>query len=236
MSKKTFTDKILLLLAFWVTSIIKKQMNMRIFMIVPLFLTFLSMSSAQVSLAPELGVYYRPFTLGGINSYRDIREPEMYLGLLGEVKLTQKLFLQTRVSYIFKNNHSISMDIVTPPEFNGSKLYQEEMNFDILILYKLFNKLKIGVGHGFGHKLGTYYISDFVSYKETNYLNSSYLNYLSINMNYMIGNFGIVARYHHIYKPEDFRSYLMEFQNEHNAFSFGVYYKFFGGKNGSKKR
>lgn len=209
---------------------------MRIFIIVPLFLTFLSMSSAQVSLAPEWGVYYRPFTLGGVNSFRDVRESEMYVGLLGEVKLTQKIFMQTRVSYIFKNNYSVTTDLVALPEYRGSTLYHEEMNFDLWLLYNIFNNFKLGLGHGFAHKLGTHIVGDQTHFTFTHYLKTPILNYLAFNLDYSIGRLGFMARYHYIYKPEFFDSSFIRFFEEKNAFSVGVYYKFFGGKDGSKKR
>ncbi len=206
------------------------------FVTLSIMLLFTCEIKSQITVSPEIGIYYRPHTLMGIRIPKDVREPELLIGISGDVKISSEFFVKSRISYIFKNNNSITSERGVTWEYIGMTLNNEEMNIDLSILYEFYRNAKVGIGYGMAHKLNTYVIGEFENFKRTNYLYTPYLNYFTFSLDYNIGRWGIMGRYNYIHKPEAFQSYFLEFKNEKNAYTLSVYYQLFGKSNQKSKK
>jgi hypothetical protein len=120
---------------------------------ITLFILLNGFIHAQVSLAPEVGMNYRSYTLLGANSELEHKWPEPYLGISGGVDLLKWIQLQSKVSYQLRKQNVLTTDLTFNPQYIGTAYVNREISIDFHLLFKLFKGLKLGGGWGVFHKL-----------------------------------------------------------------------------------
>ena len=206
-------------------------MNRTILLI--LLLWFSYFSNAQIVIAPEAGIYYRPYLFRGKSNSVEQNKLDYYVGLMGEVKLMRKLYGQTRVSYIFRQSTKAAMEFTHLPDFEEGLYINKEMTFNVDLLFEPIQNTKIGLGIGMIHKLGSQVEEKFY-YKNpvTSYFNSSVLYNMSVSANQNFGRFGMNIRCFYLFKTEDLASSYI-WVNHSNPFgvTLGFNYRLFGHNN-----
>lgn len=115
-----------------------------------LIIFFFSTSSvkSQITISPEIGISYLPFTLypqfGG--SFRNINSNEvnLLLGISAQMRLYEKWDAKLRISYTNRNDVEwIEYSNTTDPYFEWK---HQDLNIDLNLRYNLYKNLSIGVG------------------------------------------------------------------------------------------
>ncbi len=187
---------------------------------------------SQVNVSPEIGFNYRPYTLHGWNSDLKNNKIELAIAMTGELKLNKLLFMQTRIGYIFRNNHVLTRELTFNPEYLGAKFVNQDLMLNISILYNLTKQFQIGIGGGFYHKLNSRVIGLYKSMM----VEESLTRYILPNSNILIGyNFSLLNLYmnfHYYPIKESFNSvHLRGIDNSDYGISLGISYDVFSKKN-----
>ena len=121
---------------------------------ITILLLFLSINnlSSQVTISPELGVSYMPFTLYGANTKNVSNRIGALIGLSAKLQIQQKWFINTRISYSNRENIKWS-DLCTCPGYLYSEFRHWDMNIDFSLMAS-WNSFSFGIGPSFTKKIG----------------------------------------------------------------------------------
>jgi len=199
-----------------------------------LFLTLFLLTDplmSQIVIAPEVGIYHRPYLFKVISNGVQQEKMDYYLGIMGEVRLMPKLYAQSRINYVFRHNTE-SGDVRTfDPWLKDAKLTNKEMNLSVDILYEPIKKSKIGIGLVMINKLNSHVQENF--YNEPSvikYFNPSIYYAASVVISHNWGRIGISGRYINLFKSEYIDTKNLGIKNDRSGFSVGLNYRLFGYK------
>ena len=103
------------------------------------------MSIAQITVSPEVGVSYQPFTLYGANTINKSQRLDLLIGLSAQLPFHKNWYLNTRISY--SNREDIKwMDLCTCPLYEYSQFKHSDLNIDFAFMFEKANWLKMGGG------------------------------------------------------------------------------------------
>ena len=205
----------------------------QLFLLSFVYIIYTSNIFSQVSIYPEIGLNYRPYTLTYEDKYNH-RTPEPYVNIVGEVKLNSKLVLNTKIGYVFRQKNSKVFLHCGIGACYYEKFINRDMPFSLSIMYPITRNIRMGLGGGVYYKLNAHYVaesygrdfSDILSYTENFLYNSQIL------LDYQYKDFKFIATYYYLFNDAENGSYS-RLINGNNAVSFGVGYQLFKGK--SKK-
>lgn len=195
------------------------------------FLVFFNIISinlfCQVIISPEIGYNYRPYVLHvSSNIYSEVKHvsPEFYTAVKGDIGLSNKLYLQTKVGYIFRKKNSVPYIAFDPsPDIT---FFNQDLFLDIGILYSITNKIKVGLGGGFYHKLNSHTYNNPDNRNHVYDLNRKFLYNTHFQLVYRLyKNLSIMTMYQYLFDTElPPHIGLMILDGGHHAFSIGVSY------------
>ncbi|HRK80019.1 MAG TPA: hypothetical protein PLZ12_01160 [Saprospiraceae bacterium] len=98
----------------------------------------------QVTVSPEIGISYLPVTIYGANSIAQSNRIDYLFGISGNLMLSEKWNINTRVSYIRREtlkwtDHSFKQDYINELKYN-------DLNIDFSVNYKITKTFHIGAG------------------------------------------------------------------------------------------
>lgn len=166
------------------------------------FLVLLCFSSlkltSQITLSPELGVSYLPFTLYGANTENKSNRIDALIGISAQVPIQNRWFVNTRIS--FSNRQNIKWtDLCTCPGYLYNEFKHSDFNFDFSIMAKM-DAYSFGIGPSFTKKIGVLKtIND--EFEEQNTTTSASNDMLGLIGRFSIDvykNFGVVLTYNRI--------------------------------------
>ena len=203
----------------------------KIVLILTLFLLTDPLMS-QIVIAPEAGIYHRPYFFRVVSNGVEQEKMDYYVGLMGEVRLMPKLYAQSRINYVFRHNTETG-DVwwCFIPSIKDAKLTNKEMNLSVDILYEPIKKSKIGIGLVMIHKLNSHVQENF--YFEPSvikYFNPSIYYAASVVISHNWGRIGISGRYINLFKSEYIDTKNLGIKNDRSGFSVGLNYRLFGYK------
>lgn len=203
------------------------KVKYKIFFIVILFF-YCHYLRCQVKFLPEIGINYRPYTLLGANSELKHYHAEFYIAGIGELHLTQKVLLQTKIGYIFRSNQFLTTDITFNPQYVGAKYINQDLILNISLLYSLNKQFQIGIGVGIFHKLN----SRIIGIYEKMRIEESLVQYILPNTNilfeYNFSLFNMQMNINYYLVKESFNSvHLRGIDNSVYGVSLGISYDVF---------
>ncbi len=202
----------------------------KIVLILTLFLLTDPLMS-QIVIAPEVGIYHRPYFFRVVSNGVEQEKMDYYVGLMGEVRLMPKLYAQSRINYVFRHNTESGLIWTFDPSFKDAKLTNKEMDLSVEIMYEPIKKSKIGIGLVMIHKLNSHVQENF--YYEPSvikYFNPSIYYAASVVISHNWGRIGIIGRYINLFKSENIDSNDSRVMNDRSGFSVGISYSLFGYK------
>ncbi|HMR86738.1 MAG TPA: hypothetical protein PKD51_01220 [Saprospiraceae bacterium] len=204
-------------------------MNRTILLI--LLLWFSYFSNAQIVIAPEAGIYYRPYRWNVQSNGVIQKKIEFYIGMMGEVKLMPKIYAQTRMTYVFKDRVESGEVRTFPIDLQNASLTNKELTFNVDVLYEPIKNSKIGLGLGMIHKLSSQVEENFY-YKDSriSYFSPNILYNASVVVNHNWGRFGLNFRYFYLFKSEYIDTYYSAIINDKSGITMGFNYKLLGYK------
>ncbi len=187
---------------------------------------------SQVSLSPEVGLNYRPYNFPGFiyNPYYH-KQPEPYISIMGELMLTPKTFIQSRIGYIFRKDIELSGQSSWDKTYLGMKYINNDMNCSITVLSSVYHNFRLGLGAGFVYKLNSS-LADVYTDGNWDIPIQSYLYNAHVRADYKIKDIYVVAAYEFFFNKE-LRVESIRMEKGNYAVSLGVGYQLFKGK--SKK-
>jgi len=194
-----------------------------------LFLGFSYNTNAQITLSPEGGIYYRPYLWNVQSNGVEQKKIEFYVGVVGEAKLMPRLYTQTRMAYIFKNNAESGLVRNIFPDLKNASLSNKELTFNVDVLYEPVKNSKIGLGIGMIHKLNSQVQENFFNRDILiKYFSPSLLYSMSVVVNHDWGRFGLNFRYFYLFKSEYINSNYSGILNDKSGITMGFSYKLLG--------
>jgi len=103
------------------------------------------MSIAQITVSPEVGVSYLPFTLNGANTVNESKRIDALFGMSAQLPVHKKWYIDTRISYTNRKNIKWT-DLCTCPGYEYSQYKHSDLNLDFDIMFKKADWFKIGMG------------------------------------------------------------------------------------------
>ncbi len=143
---------------------------------------------SQVTISPELGISYLPFTLRGGNSQQKSNRIDFLIGVSGQLPIQEKWYINTRLSYV--NREDIKLfDLTLNPDYLGHIYKHNDLNFDINNNYKFFENLHLGLGLSIIRKINSsievkYETMDDMVFNEDQFLYGTNINAI-FNTNYI---------------------------------------------------
>lgn len=114
--------------------------------------------NAQVNIGVELGASYAPFNLYAATVANSSNRIDYLYGINGQVYLSERILLNTRVSYINREDFRWE-ETCTCPDYRYSAYSQNDINLDLSAMYKLYNKINISFGWSTLKKVNTEYVN-----------------------------------------------------------------------------
>lgn len=182
-------------------------------------------SFGQITLSPEIGFSYLPFTLYGANTENISNRIDLSFGVSAQLPLAKKWYVNTRISYSNREDMKWT-DLCLCPGYLYSEFVHSDLNFDFTMM-RVYKRLSIGLGPSFTRK--------FIKYNsiELNPNNSSFStgsqNIFGINsrLSYLMYDFIILSvSFNHIVSKIEF--YYEP--NGRNRFDLTLAYRFKGRK------
>ncbi len=205
-------------------------MKRLLFLMVTLFWLVPEGGMAQISILPEIGISYLPFTLHGSNTVNESNRIDGLFGLSAQLPIHEKWYFNTRISYANRENMKWS-DLCFCPGFLYHKYIHSDINFDFTFMLNL-GKLSLGldpsITRKFGELISVYKLPENVRmlsgsgniFAINSRLSISTINNLYINISYN----RILTNLYGIYSPDG-----------QNRLDLTLSYHLFGGDKGKKR-
>ena len=202
-------------------------MHRIIFVIVIFFCTF--SISAQIIIAPELGVYSRLYTFQALSNGMSQNKIEYFAGIMGEVRIFPKLYTQARLAYVWKHDIDSKLVLTTPPDLDYAILYNQELTFNVDLLYEPIKRVKVGAGIGLINKLDSYLFEKYIRREsENSYFSNNNLYTASFVIDYSWKRIGVAARLFYLITEEQLDSPVARVWENNRGFTVGLNYKLIG--------
>lgn len=202
---------------------------MKRFTILSIFFLCYSGIKSQITIGPEAGLYYRPYGFRVVSNYRKQKKLEYYVGIMGEVNLSTRLYAITRLAYIFRNGVESGRVITFNPDLKDATLTNKEMTLNLDVLYELVKNSKVGLGLGMIHKLNAQVQENFYhSDSQIKYFTPGAYYNMSLLFNQNWGRFGLTARYFYMFTSENIDSNNSRVMDDKSGFTLGFNYKLLG--------
>ena len=102
-------------------------------------------ANSQVTLSPEIGISYLPFTLYGANNMKESNRMDYVFGISSQFQIHKKWFVNSKISYVDREDIKWH-DLCFCPEFFYDELRHYDINLDFSLMKTLGSKIKLGVG------------------------------------------------------------------------------------------
>ena len=102
-------------------------------------------ANSQVTLSPEIGISYLPFTLYGANIKKQSNRMDYVFGISSQVQIHKKWLVISKISYVDREDIKWH-DLCTCPEFFYDELRHYDINLDFSLMKTLGSKIKLGIG------------------------------------------------------------------------------------------
>lgn len=150
-----------------------------------LLFMFINSLSSQVTLSPELGISYAPYRLINYNSEVHQHKLDFLVGISGSIPFTPKVFLQTRIQLILRQNAEYhGSDLGFNPKYKGYTFSKNELNISFTGYHKVSNQVSIGMGIGFIYDLKSEIIADYTDFKEMENVQNKFLPFGNVSLQY----------------------------------------------------
>ncbi len=202
----------------------------QLFLLSFLYILCTSNVFSQISISPEVGLNYRPYNLVDFNAHYH-KQAEPYISIMGELMLTPKTFIQTRIGYIFRKDIELRGQSSWDKTYLGMKYINNDMNCSIAVLSSVYQSFRLGFGAGFVYKLNSSLVSVYTDGNREITI-QSYLYNAHVRADYKIKDIYVVAAYEFFFNRE-MRVESIRMKKGNYAVSLGVGYQLFKGK--SKK-
>lgn len=101
--------------------------------------------NSQVTLSPEIGISYLPFTLYGANAMKQSNRMDYVFGISSQVQIHKKWFVNSKISYVDREDIKWH-DLCTCGEFFYDELRHYDINLDFSLMKTIGSKIKLGIG------------------------------------------------------------------------------------------
>lgn len=165
----------------------------------------------QVSIIPELGVSYAPFTLYGANITNTSNRLDYLFGINGRFNVNERLLMNTRLSYVDRENFKWT-ELCICPGYLYSAYEQQDLNLDFNILFSYKQLLNAGLGASIVKKINTSFISKNIDSEDIRDLSNFYYGMNGV-LEVEYRKFHLKIMYVRRFKPDDLVFYLTEGQN-----------------------
>jgi len=102
-------------------------------------------ASSQVTLSPEIGISYLPFTLYGANAMKQSNRMDYVFGISSQFPIHKKWFVNSRISYVDREDIKWH-DLCSCGEFFYKELRHYDINLDFSLMKTIGSKIKLGIG------------------------------------------------------------------------------------------
>ena len=116
---------------------------------------------SQITISPEVGISYLPFTVYGANSMASSNRLDYLVGLSGAFDIHKKWYAEMRMSYSQREDVRW-MDLCTCPGYLYGELVHSDLNIDLGINYRLTRFIHFGVGFMAIRKINSHFGSKYV--------------------------------------------------------------------------
>lgn len=194
-----------------------------------IILFYVTNVNSQIAIGPEAGLYYRPYLFRVVSNGVRKKNIDYSIGIMGEVNLGKKLYAQTRIAYIFRDEAESGWIRTFKPDMKDAIMINKEMTLNVDVLYEPVKKTKVGLGVGMIHKLNAHVIQNFYySDPQVKYFSPSAYYNMSLLFNQNLGRFGVTARYFFLFNSENIESTNSRVMDDKSGFTLGIHYKLFG--------
>jgi len=202
----------------------------KIIIILVVFLFFQSVS-AQITIAPEVGIYSRPYLFDALSNGVKQNKSEYFAGIMGEVRILPKLHTQARLAYVWKHDINSGLVLTAQPDLDYAILYNQELTFNVDLLYEPIKRFKIGAGIGLINKLDSYLFEKyFFKESQNSYFSSNNLYTASLVIDYNWRRIGVAARMFYLITEESLDSQVSSVWENNQGFTVGLNYRLIGYK------
>jgi len=181
---------------------------------------------SQVSLSPEIGLNYHPsYHRDGGLVVDTVKSPSFYIGILGELSVSERISFQLRFNYIFRRN-TRRVNFAHLPAHSHNEFTNMELVTTFDVFYALNQSIKIGVGPGIIHKLNSRVTEIWTTGNRSFPIFPRSLISANMVLYYELDRIGIGIRYFYAFgKTNDLISFNITSAKQ--GLALGVNYKFF---------
>lgn len=192
--------------------------------------------SAQITIAPEAGIYSRPYIFNALSNGVYQNKREYFAGIMGEVRILPTLYTQARLAYVWKHDVDSKLVLTTPPDLDFAILYNQELTFNVDLLYEPIKRVKAGAGIGMINKLDSYLFEKYIRRdSENSYFSNNNLYTTSFVIDCSWKRLGASARMFYLISEERLNSEVAYVSENKIGYTVGLYFKLIGYKDGKKK-
>jgi hypothetical protein len=187
--------------------------------------------SAQITIAPEAGIYSRPYIFNALSNGVYQNKREYFAGIMGEVRILPTLYTQARLAYVWKHDINSKLVLTTPPDLDYAILYNQELTFNVDLLYEPIKRVKVGAGIGMINKLDSFLFEKYIFREsENSYFSNNNLYTASFVIDYSWKRTGVAARLFYLITEEQLDSPVARVWENDRGFTVGLNYKLIGYK------
>lgn len=187
--------------------------------------------SAQIIIAPEVGIYIRPYIFNALSNGVYQNKREYFAGIMGEVRILPNLYTQARLGYVWKYDVDSKLVNTTPPDLDFAILYNQELTFNVDLLYEPIKRIKAGAGIGMINKLDSYLFEKyFFKESQNRYFSSNNLYTASGVIDCSWKRLGASARMFYLISEERLNSEVAYVSENKIGFTVGLNYRLIGYK------
>ncbi len=202
----------------------------KIIFIIVVFL-FSQSVSAQITIAPEVGIYSRPYLFTALSNGVNQNKIEYFAGIMGEVRIFPKLYTQARLAYVWKHDIDSKLVNTSVPDLKYAILYNQELTFNVDLLYEPIKRVKVGAGIGLINKLDSYLFEKYYFREsENSYFSNNNLYTASFVIDYSWKRIGVAARLFYLITEESLDSQVSSVWENNQGFTVGLNYRLIGYK------
>jgi hypothetical protein len=186
-------------------------------------------SFAQVSISPEIGFSRAPFALYGANSFDDSKSFDLFYGINGQAKITDRFSANVRISYVEREDLSWQ-DLCICVILNDSYEHND-LNLDLDVVYTLKNGFSFGVGPSLIRKINTIHSRNYKDGSSTERVFND--SYLALNgfLAYSYQRMTLKTMYVRRFEPDNL---VFQYTEGISRFDFSINYAVFGSRNKNK--
>jgi len=133
----------------------------KLILIILLLSGFTNASKGQITISPEIGISYLPFTLYGANTENSSNRIDYLLGISGSIPIYEKWHINTRISYVDREDIKWT-DLCICPGYQYTQYSHSDLNIDFSANYQLYKWFYIGGGPSIIRKFNSSLLHKFL--------------------------------------------------------------------------